>query len=400
MGITRAIERVKRRAKLGGLNGVIAGLGHELRAGLGHELRSSAIPRPLRGAAERLAAFLEPTAQVQQTVYEAHYEVRPPAPVTSGESTMASAAVVAARAANESVASSSSESAEREPAASALEDVVVSAPALSDAPPSYEGVSDEDAASVPLSIPVEALPSESEPRMRAEVSAIGVDAGDEPGERALDPGTPVDAEAVGAIPSVNATPVEAAVIDATPVDVAAVDATPREVVTIDAKDDVAGSDEPASADAPSEPEAIEASRADEGESDEAERDEPESAQAHDDGDEPAGSVESEEARGDDGGEHAEVAHEAPADAEPAEPVEAQANSRVADEVPGRPATRQKGRTQGSRRRGGSTHSSGSLQNEKEKLAADEGQANSLARSGSRASKRRTRARADTTSKKK
>ncbi|MET0286645.1 MAG: hypothetical protein ABW352_19345 [Polyangiales bacterium] len=52
MGIARALKRVKRQAKRGGLGA--------LRSGLGEELRSGAIPGPLRGAARRIAAIIDP----------------------------------------------------------------------------------------------------------------------------------------------------------------------------------------------------------------------------------------------------------------------------------------------------------------------------------------------------
>jgi hypothetical protein len=52
MGIARALRRVKRQAKQGGLGA--------LRSGLGEELRSGAIPAPLRGAARRIAAIIDP----------------------------------------------------------------------------------------------------------------------------------------------------------------------------------------------------------------------------------------------------------------------------------------------------------------------------------------------------
>jgi hypothetical protein len=53
MGIARALGRVKRQAKRGGLGA--------LRSGLGEELRSGSIPAPLRGAARRIAALIDPT---------------------------------------------------------------------------------------------------------------------------------------------------------------------------------------------------------------------------------------------------------------------------------------------------------------------------------------------------
>lgn len=53
MGIARALRRVKRQAKRGGLGA--------LRSGLGEELRSGAIPAPLRGAARRIAAIIDPS---------------------------------------------------------------------------------------------------------------------------------------------------------------------------------------------------------------------------------------------------------------------------------------------------------------------------------------------------
>lgn len=52
MGIARALRRVKRQAKRGGLGA--------LRTGLGEELRSGSIPAPLQGAARRIAALIDP----------------------------------------------------------------------------------------------------------------------------------------------------------------------------------------------------------------------------------------------------------------------------------------------------------------------------------------------------
>jgi hypothetical protein len=54
MGIARALRRVKRQAKQGGLNA--------LRSGLGEELRSRSVPGPLRGAARKIAAFIDPSS--------------------------------------------------------------------------------------------------------------------------------------------------------------------------------------------------------------------------------------------------------------------------------------------------------------------------------------------------
>jgi hypothetical protein len=85
MGIARAIERVKRQAKSGGLQGVIAGLGKEL--------RSEQIPVPLRAAAERIARLLpaerggvappQPEALQAKTTYVAVTKEVQPAPVES-----------------------------------------------------------------------------------------------------------------------------------------------------------------------------------------------------------------------------------------------------------------------------------------------------------------------------
>jgi hypothetical protein len=55
MGIARALRRVKRQAQRGGLGA--------LRSGLGEELRSGAIPRPLRKAARRIAALIDPNTE-------------------------------------------------------------------------------------------------------------------------------------------------------------------------------------------------------------------------------------------------------------------------------------------------------------------------------------------------
>ncbi len=52
MGLARALRRVKKQAKRGGLGA--------LRSGLGEELRSGAIPGPLRSAARRIAAIIDP----------------------------------------------------------------------------------------------------------------------------------------------------------------------------------------------------------------------------------------------------------------------------------------------------------------------------------------------------
>ncbi|MDB4989050.1 MAG: hypothetical protein JWN04_4228 [Myxococcaceae bacterium] len=53
MGIARAIRRVKRQAKQGGFTAVMTGLGEGL--------RSRAVPAPLRGAARKIAALIDPT---------------------------------------------------------------------------------------------------------------------------------------------------------------------------------------------------------------------------------------------------------------------------------------------------------------------------------------------------
>jgi hypothetical protein len=62
MGITRALQRVKRQAKRGGLGA--------LRTGLGEGLRSASIPRPLRGAAKRIAALLDPATMARHSSHK------------------------------------------------------------------------------------------------------------------------------------------------------------------------------------------------------------------------------------------------------------------------------------------------------------------------------------------
>ncbi|MDB4974399.1 MAG: hypothetical protein JWN48_2740 [Myxococcaceae bacterium] len=58
MGIARAIRRVKRQAKQGGLNAVIEGLGEGL--------RSRSVPAPLRGAARKIASLIDPTRSARK----------------------------------------------------------------------------------------------------------------------------------------------------------------------------------------------------------------------------------------------------------------------------------------------------------------------------------------------
>jgi hypothetical protein len=53
MGIARALRRVKRQAKQGGLS--------SMRSEIGEGLRSRAVPAPLRGAARKLASLIDPT---------------------------------------------------------------------------------------------------------------------------------------------------------------------------------------------------------------------------------------------------------------------------------------------------------------------------------------------------
>jgi hypothetical protein len=62
MGITRALQRVKRQARRGGLGA--------LRTGLGEGLRSASIPRPLRGAAKRIAALLDPASMSRHSSHK------------------------------------------------------------------------------------------------------------------------------------------------------------------------------------------------------------------------------------------------------------------------------------------------------------------------------------------
>lgn len=64
MGIARAIRRVKRHAKQGGLNAVMTGLGEGL--------RSRSVPAPLRGAARKIAALIDPTRSAKTSHYAAH----------------------------------------------------------------------------------------------------------------------------------------------------------------------------------------------------------------------------------------------------------------------------------------------------------------------------------------
>jgi hypothetical protein len=166
MGIARTIERVKRQAKQGGLGAV--------RATLGEELRSSAIPAPLRSAAQRLAALLDPARSPEpapSTVYQVSYEqAGRSAPANENERKRPHA----------------------DPASSAqrLEEVSLTSPVR---PPEH-------------------------------VTTTGNDSGAAPDEPA--PELEVDPSAVGATPTFDATPVEAAALDATPREAAPIDATP------------------------------------------------------------------------------------------------------------------------------------------------------------------------------
>lgn len=171
MQIARTIRRVKRQAREGGLGA--------LRVSLGEELRSSAIPSPLRPAARRLAALLDPgrsRASSQQT------------PAALAQSSLSSAR-----------GGDGGDGEEARRSASVYE------PAPSAEPASA------DSSAVPL-------------------VSTATDSGAQPVEPAAD--TQVDARVVGATPTVNATPVEAQAVDASPVEVSVVDATPTAVAAV------------------------------------------------------------------------------------------------------------------------------------------------------------------------
>jgi hypothetical protein len=149
-------------------------------------------------------------------------------------------------------------------------------------------------------------------------------------------GTPVDASTVGATPTYDATPIEVEPVDATPVAVSALEVTPLEVT-------------------PLEVQALEA--------------------------EPL---------------EAEALEAAPVAAEPTKPKPAAATAHAASERKPQPAQPRKPE----KRPAASATAPSARAATKEKLAADHGAAKHLARSGSRAAKKRGSPSADTTSKKK
>ena len=157
MGIARAIRRVKRQAKQGGLNAVMTGLGEGL--------RSRSVPAPLRGAARKIAALIDPTR----------------APKASHHTAASHAPEHGTQAARDGLG------------------VVAGLPELD------PGIA----------------------RPPAEVTPTGVDSGAEPSEP-ID-GTPVDPLAVGATPTYNATPLQVEPVDASPAEVKAVEVEPLEV---------------------------------------------------------------------------------------------------------------------------------------------------------------------------
>ena len=176
-------------------------------------------------------------------------------------------------------------------------------------------------------------------RPPAEVTATGVDSGAEPPEP-LD-GTPVDASVVGATPTYNATPIEVEPVDATPVVVSAVEVTPLEVTPLDVQ---ALAAEPVAA-------------------------------------EPAA---------------AEPVAAEPVAAESRKPKRAAASAHATSERKPQPSQPRKPE----KKPPASTTAPSARAPTKEKLAADHGAAKHLARSGSRAAKKRGGPSADTTSKKK
>lgn len=169
MGIARAIERVKRQAKQGGLSAVMAGLGEEL--------RNRQLPRPLRGTAERIATLLEGGARAT------------PSNEHSGE-----------------------------PSNGRGDVGIVGAASNTNAIPQPIEVARATAMGVG-----------SPPRAPGSASSTGSDSGAEPGPVEPASSTPVDPLAVGATPEVIASPVQVEPVDASPVEVEVVDATPIEV---------------------------------------------------------------------------------------------------------------------------------------------------------------------------
>ena len=161
MGIARAIRRVKRQAKQGGLNAVMTGLGEGL--------RSRSVPAPLRGAARKIAALIDPTR-----ASEASHHGAPSHAAQHG----AKHATEAAR----------------------------------------------DGLGVVGGLPE---PDPGIARPPARVTPTGVDSGAEPSEP-LD-GTPVDPLVVGATPTFNATPLQVEPIDASPAEVKAIEVQPLEI---------------------------------------------------------------------------------------------------------------------------------------------------------------------------
>ena len=186
MGIARAIERVKRQAKSGGLQGVIAGLGKEL--------RSEQIPVPLRAAAHRIARLL---------------------PAERGR---------AGGGVNN----------QREPAqSSALHAKTIHAgvtpTAVTPTVVIPKAVAPKAVVTAVEAAPLEEFVATASAGPREGASPTGTDSGAEPGPIEPDGDVPVDAEAVGATPIVNASPIEVAPIDASPIEVAPIDASPIEI---------------------------------------------------------------------------------------------------------------------------------------------------------------------------
>lgn len=179
MGIARAIERVKRQARQGGLSAVMAGLGEEL--------RSTQIPGPLRSTAQRIATLLEGG--------RSGAGARPKQAPTQGDA----------------VPTPGNGQPVTVPSAGAASNT--------NAVPQPSEVADAAARrvdTVPLS------------GGAADAMTTGTDSGAVPTSEPA-PSTPVDPVEVGATPEVVAGPLEVEPVDASPVDVAPTDASPIEI---------------------------------------------------------------------------------------------------------------------------------------------------------------------------